>query len=599
MNFHRHIYQKLIVYCAMAMCSCMPAFAQSMEYADSLFYKREYATAFRLYDSIIALSQSARNIHTGNAYLRRGYIRAEWQEKTLALTDYFSALKIFEISGNAKRISAACTNIAHIYDEQDNLPEAKQYFQRAFDICLQENDSLRCGRLLNNLAIVAYKEGRKEKARSIHHYALHTYGDALGDEELCNHYLNLGNCFEGENDDSSLIYYTRAEEVASEMQDSVLLQRIYLNKGDVYKSRNNYTDALVYFNRSKNMVADFGDSTDLSLLYQKLSDTYFRLGLYKEAFEYSRQYAELNAQFYTADKSRFASELAEKYESGKKDEKIKSQDTENRLKSRNLLLSLAGLLLVALLAVVLWINYRRKKTANYYLQQQNDRIERLNRELEESNQVKSKLFSVISHDIRGPVSSIYAYLQMQNAAARSNNNSDVSNQTEQLLETLEDLLVWSKSQLHEFVPVETTFSLQQVIDQTITLHQPAMEANKLTVRCRVPGNLQLVTDINMFSIIIRNMLGNAIKHAVPGTVVEIAASAQQAEYAIAVTNIAQGGWTPGEEALSVSSGKSGLGITLIREFAQKSGGSIAYSNSGSGVTALLTLPFKKSISFRS
>jgi len=593
MNLHRNIYQKLIVYCGMAVCSCMSAFAQSMEYADSLFYKREYTAAFRLYDSIIASPKSVQNINTGNAFLRRGYIRAEWQEKTLALTDYFSALKIFEAAGNAKRISAACTNIAHIYDEQDNLPEAKQYFQRAFDICLQENDSLRCGRLLNNLAIIAYKEGKKEKARSIHHSALHNYGDVLGDEEICNHYLNLGNCFEGENDDSSLIYYTRAEEVASEMQDSVLLQRIYLNKGDVYKSRNNYTDALVYFNRSKNMVADFGDSTDLSLLYQKLSDTYARLRQYREAFEYSRQYAELNTQFYNADKSRFASELAEKYESGKKDEKIISQETENRLKSRNLLLSLTGLLLVALLAVVLWINYRRKKTANYHLQQQNDRIEKLNRELEESNQVKSKLFSVISHDIRGPVSSIYAYLQMQNAATRSNNNAYVSNQTEQLLETLEDLLVWSKSQLHEFVPVDTAFSLQQVIDQTISLHQTAIEDNKLTVLCRVPADLQLLTDINMFSIIIRNMLGNAIKYAVPGTTVEIEAAAQQACYAIAVTNIAQGGWTPGEETAALSSGKSGLGLTLIKEFAQKLGGGITYSNNSSGVTALLTLPFNK------
>jgi tetratricopeptide (TPR) repeat protein len=571
------------------MCACAfyTAQAQLLKTADSFYYAQNYSAAIKEYGKILE-TKKASELDKGNALLRKGVACYELNQSQQALEDYFASLRIFEKINNEERTSAACINIANAYNSQEDLSSAEKYFKKAYDLSVKLNDSPRIAKLLSNLAMVKFNEPGKREAIRLHLFAITNYSKVMDEDLLCRHCLNLANCYAEIKNDSAILYYTKAESLAQSLEDSMLLLRVYLNKGDAYKQQGHYAAALNYLNKSLALYADYGDSLDLSVIYRNFADTYDSLSQYDKAYQYSKKEIELSEQLFNIEKSKLSSELSEKYESGKKDEKIKSQETENKLKSRNLLLSLIGLGLVAVLAAISFVNYKRKQKANLALQRQNEYIEKLNKQLDESNQVKSKLFSVISHDIRGPVSSIYAYLQLHNE--KNNSNEVFSRQTEQLLETLEDLLIWSKSQLHQFVPSEEAVFLQGVIHQITGLQQTAINEKQLLIKNEVPQNFVLHTDINMLTIILRNIITNAIKYAVPGTSVEINCSQQNALF-ISVSN-----QTDTDEAIinstapSVNSNTSGLGLTLIKEFAEKLGGTISYVVLNNTVTATLSLP---------
>lgn len=570
-------------------CAVLNAQAQLLKTADSFFYAHNYPAAIKEYSKILQSKQGT-ELDAGNALLRKGVACYELNRPQEALEDYFASLRIFEKINNEERVSAACINIANAYNSQEDLSSAEKYFKKAYDLSVKLNDSPRIAKLLSNLAMVKFNEPGKREAIRLHLYAIRNYSSVMDEDLLCRHSLNLANCYAEIKNDSSIFFYSKAESLAQSLEDSMLLLRVYLNKGDTYKQQGRYAEALTYLSKSLVLQKGYGDSLDLSVIYRNLADTYDSLHQYDKAYLYSKSEMELREQLFNIEKSKLSSELSEKYESGKKDEKIKSQETENKLKSRNLLLSLAGLGLAAALAAISFVSYKRKQKANFALQQQNSRIEKLNRQLDESNQVKSKLFSVISHDIRGPVSSIYACLQLQNEKAKNDNNEIFSRQTEQLLETLEDLLVWSKSQLHQFEPSGEAVYLQGVIHQITGLQQTAINEKQLLIKNDVSQNFVLHTDLNMLTIILRNIISNAIKYAVPGTTVEINCSQQNLLF-VSVSN-----QTDTAEAIinstapSVNSNTSGLGITLIKEFAEKLGGSISYVVLNNTVTANLSLP---------
>lgn len=564
--------------------------AQVTAAADSLMAAGEFSAAAASYSGLLSDSSKLKKLDKGNAFMRRGNCLVNLEKFKEASADYFSALRVFEETKNDERICTAFGNIANAYDKLNEINSAEKYYGKALAISIKMKDATRTGDLLNDRAVILYKQGNKEEAIKVHQDALVNYKEYLSEETLCKHYINLGNCYAESTPDSSLYCYRKAEVIAQNLEDSFSLTHIYLNIGDLAKEKRNFKEALYYLEKSLDMNADYGDSTDLSILYHNLADVYDSLCNYERAYYFSKKERELNEVLYSLEKTRFATELSGKYESDKKDEKIRTQETENKLKSRNLLLSLAGLALAAALGIISFISYKRKQKANLVLQQQNVHIEKLNEELEASNQVKSKLFSVISHDLRGPVSSMYAYLQMQQ---QTESNAQFSQQTEKLLDTLEDLLVWSKSQLHQFTAVHEKVLLKPLVDQVAGLLQTQAREKKLELQNRIQSSLYLNTDLNMITIIIRNIFSNCIRYSVPATVITVNAEARHSDIILTVINKADPSRLTAftnRQSNTVSSDASGLGITLIKEFVQKLNGTVDYIIRIDEVSTIISIP---------
>ena len=109
--------------------------------------------------------------------------------------------------------------------------------------------------------------------------------------------------------------------------------------------------------------------------------------------------------------SRTFADLETHYQTNEKEQKIQSLDKENRLRTLELQnashqrqILILGLAALGVISLLLYFNYRSKEKLNRALNEKNDRLDQMNQHLAEANDTKARLFGIIGHDLRSPVS---------------------------------------------------------------------------------------------------------------------------------------------------------------------------------------------------
>jgi signal transduction histidine kinase len=286
--------------------------------------------------------------------------------------------------------------------------------------------------------------------------------------------------------------------------------------------------------------------------------------------------------------SRIFADQETRYQTNEKEEKIAILDKDNKLNVLELgnarharLLLIVGLVIVGAFALILSIVYRNK--------------EQLNKKLALANDTKARLFGIIGHDLRAPVSSIIQLLsiqqqkqELQDPTARRQYEEKIRQASSHLLEAMEDLLLWSKSQLSHLTPDPFPVAIGEVIQREVQLVHGMMEARKLQVKQDVPAELTHHTDENFLSVIIRNLLQNAVKYSERETTIHIHAS----DKSITISNTTSGIHAADMNArllmgISADSRTSGLGLQVSRDLATTIGATISFRNEGSSLAAML------------
>lgn len=567
-------------------------FTQSIRKADSLNIGRKFNEAVLEYEKVINAYPQINISETdlAHSHLQKGVCYFYLGKLDSSLICYFEALKIFERKKNIRQLAITTSNISNIYYFKEDFGNAEKYLNYSLSYSKISMDSSQLERLLLQKGLLLHGQGKTQDAIQLYKTQLN-YNFESNNPFVARYYNNLGHFYFSIDYDSSLHYFLLAEQKGEQLDNS-LLYATYSNIGNIYFKRRTYRKALEYFDKSLKSPEMDSDSTVMLITYRALSNVYDSMKIYDSALLYLKKASEIESKLNAADKIRANKELSEKYESDKKDEKIRTQETENKLKTRNLLLSLGGLALAAALAIISFISYKRKQRANKILQAQKEKIETLNKDLDVSNQVKTKLFSVISHDLRSPISGLYAYLQLKTKTTGKNDNVIIE-QTEQLLETLEDLLVWSKSQLHHFVPIEQPVWLYDLCNQIISLTESFTRERLVNITNQIQPDLSISSDPNMLTIILRNLISNAVKYARPHTAIIIDAERRNNDISVSVSNetdIENASLLSTAAEPTVTSNKSGLGITLVKEFVTKLKGSFSYTVNQNKVTTTITLP---------
>ncbi len=244
------------------------------------------------------------------------------------------------------------------------------------------------------------------------------------------------------------------------------------------------------------------------------------------------------------------------------------------------------------------------------LQALNIQLQSSNNMLEEANEAKDKLLTIIGHDLRGPIGNINNLLHLI-----LENQLDGDDRNELLQETilsvqgtyflLENLLFWAKSQRNEieFYPEEV--DLNELIGETIhTLQSSAVNKN-IIISSRLEDTDVVLGDSNMLAVVVRNLISNAIKFTSPGgtVVVETKISAgNKLRVSVSDTGI---GLSPDQIELLLKPGihnssrgtenekGTGVGLSLCSDFLRHHGSCLQIESSpdkGSTFSFLLGLP---------
>jgi two-component system sensor histidine kinase/response regulator len=552
------------------------------------------------------------------AYLVKGVAlgyKGKWPE---ALACHFQCLRISEKLGMEGLSGNEYGNISGMYISIADYQKALYYNRQAYRIALKQNDPKQQGviSLLINFGEIFKKKGQP---------------------------------------DSSIAYNNQALIIAERAKDALTTAVALYNIGENYVTKKSYLLAQVYFYKSLAISQKNGDDEGvaychgglaltcyytgnnkasmlyaqqclaeskrsgivelISMAYNVLYLTNQKNGSYRQALFYRNLEIALNDSLKTAEKEKVIRNIQSGYELEQKErqidllnkDKVIGQKELERVTLRRDLLT-AGAVSLLIFAFVLFRNYVQKRKLSEQLALQNKNISAQNLQLEELVHVKDRLFSIIGHDLRGPIHTISHMMDMIKDDDLSEEESKLwvekaSGALTITAHLVENLLYWSKSQMDGIHANPACFDVQKVIEQNvILLKERAAEKKVLVTGEELTEPETVYGDETMIDIVMRNLVENAVKFSEAGDTVTVRAEKKGAFTIISVKDDGKG--IPEEAQAKIfdkfssyttfgtaSEKGSGLGLLLCKELVEKNNGTIWFeSKAGIGSSFYFSIP---------
>lgn len=307
----------------------------------------------------------------GSAYFVMGWVKQYLGDYDVAQNYYVQAMEIQESIGDDKNLAFTLTTMGIISIRYGNTDKSIEYYERALAIKKSLKDSVGIGALLNNIAVVYYQLKDFDKAVEYMEEAKEIY-KAIGDNQSLGAILsNLGSFYyEIGNKQKGIKYMYDGHEATLKTNDPLsiamsfnTLSSISLDQKD-YKKALNFNDQAMYYATKKGRIKDM-----LMDAYDMYANIYSEMGNYKKAYEYQVQYILIKDSIFDAEKSQQITELAEKYESEKKEKEIELLNkekekqaalslAENKRKNTIIFSIIGGLALVIIFSIFLFKRFR-------------------------------------------------------------------------------------------------------------------------------------------------------------------------------------------------------------------------------------------------
>ncbi len=233
-------------------------------------------------------------------------------------------------------------------------------------------------------------------------------------------------------------------------------------------------------------------------------------------------------------------------------------------------------------------------------------------ELEKLTAVQTKVFSIIGHDLRSPLGSIKSILEFLIEKDYVQENDELSKIMGMILKSIvsisflsENLLNWGANWLKDNDPLQKEFIINDLVHENIDVLQNAAEGKNIKLNAKLDEKLSVYADPEMISIVIRNLIANAVKFTpVNGEVIIYGKKIANNRVEISVKDTGVGikndiipllldeynlFTTPGTEREK----GSGLGLSICVQFIKRNNGEFNIESIvGKGSVFKFTLPSK-------
>jgi signal transduction histidine kinase len=381
-------------------------------------------------------------------------------------------------------------------------------------------------------------------------------------------------------------------------------------KGNIYLIKKDLLKAKDVFSLSEEESRKLNSREVLKDAYSGLAQTYEAMGNFPLAYRYHKMYTDLKDSLVNWEITQKALMMEQELDEQRRVVKITElQQLANRERSMKrfyALLLIIGITSLLIIIVLIIRNNRQRSKTNELLLEKNNAIENQNFQLKQANEIKDKLFFIIGHDLRGPLSNLKILLNLVShnhvsdeefrALTPQLNQSVVS-----INETIENLLEWSGSQLHGWQQHPSDFPIRPVIDKSFQLFSESANSKNITLANQINNELRVHADQNQIELVFRNLIHNAIKFTTEGGRI-IAIAAITGEFI--KVEIADTGVGMSEEQLATlfdeqtvrsthgTKGEkgTGIGLALCLEMINANGGDIHITSEvGRGTTVFVSL----------
>lgn len=236
----------------------------------------------------------------------------------------------------------------------------------------------------------------------------------------------------------------------------------------------------------------------------------------------------------------------------------------------------------------------------------NERLRKQKKDLEQLNDLKDKFFSIISHDLKGPIFGVKELIHMTQTGLISKEEflellPELSKNMEQVAILLQNLLAWASSQIRgEQLSIEN-FEITHLLQQQQKLLLRISQDKNIQIEIESKQDFWVSADKNMIDLVLRNLINNAIKFSKTGEKVHLSTSASGDFIKICVEDTGAG--ISPENLGKIKEGTSfttrgqnnesgtGLGLVLVKDYVEKNNGKLSIqSELGKGSKFCLELP---------
>lgn len=140
----------------------------------------------------------------------------------------------------------------------------------------------------------------------------------------------------------------------------------------------------------------------------------------------------------------------------------------------------------------------------------------LQEELKKTNQNNDRMLSILGHDLRGPINNLSAISAMvlEDEISQSEFTTLIQMmnvQSNQVLEMLETTLNWAKLNFNSIVQNDVEIEVKTLVSKILGIHKNVYSSKNITVNIAIDNDCKLISDKEIVTVIVRNIITNAIK----------------------------------------------------------------------------------------
>lgn len=524
----------------------------------------------------------------GDLYLQTGNIPL-----SLKFSEY--SLELFEKLGNSVGQSYSNVNVGLVYREKKDYNLALDYFNRAKTILSNENNELGVGSVLLELARTYEEKGSLD-------LAMDYYQRAYNKSQISSNVRYAAFCLNGM---ANIFYFQKEYEKAFEYyQNSVDLNKKrnhefgliddFVGMALVSAQQKKRLEGEVYLQKSLEIANRLSLNTKILKVYNSIADFYKILNDYEMATESYNQFLAQYDSIFSIQQFEIINEMQNRFTI-----RQTLSDTEKELDTRKFqerYLVVIIILMLLIVAVLCWQFYSHRK---------------INRKLEKINQTKDKLFSVISHDLKNPFSTLIGFSEILLGEVRNGRYEDVEEFTNYIhqsstegLKLLTNLLDWSRAQTGVIAFNPQPLSISHLFDELNSFFESEVRKYKVRIEFHNSIDGDLKADSDILRTILRNLISNAIKFTSEDGLIKLQALREKSSVEITVQDSGTGMSKDVQDRLFDASKTTnsvrgihdeqgtGLGLSICAELIKIHNGSIRVSSIvGEGSTFVIKFPY--------
>lgn len=570
---------------------------EALNLAEKIGYQRGEAYSYRILASISG---------TTDRYLSY----SEYLEK---------AIKLFINLQDSVGLGNCYITEAVVYDRQLNFESSVNSYLKAIPIFRNANMPERVAVCLNNLGFVYYQMKQYEDARESLVEAIAINESINNTSTLINSYSNLGLVL------SQLGYWNEAEkyferviQLHEDLKDNSnpeAFVETLIGMAQIFKERNQLQEEKRLLDEAKQYSEQFNYMELRKQTYLRLSEYYLRVRSFEKARESLNVFVIIDDSIAQQRRQNQASVIASVINSAKLESDFeKARDNLNKQdlviaqqKKTLIAVALVGVLFFILLILLIMSN-RSRRRMNRTLATHREAIDIKNTELERLNQTKDKFFSVVAHDLRSPLNSLFGFSNLLVKHTELMSKEEIKKMGMQLSESVsntlkmtENLITWARSQMHEEHTNPETIDVRTVIKETFKMSAEEATKKGIVLHQSTDEQANVYADRNHLLLILRNIINNAIKYTKHGDQIIVGAVEKNGHTRITIEDTGIGMEDEVKRKLFSLEGAvsrvgtsgelgTGLGLLLVKGFVEKNGGSLSVSsekNKGSQFVVLL------------